>query len=537
MEGLLWTQLVERCKREGGNASPPCRELLDNTQKWFPEGLTDAGTDKACDTFHGDQPHRLAKFKEWFQDGKLYDAAKDAPCAQNVGGTLVDGCMVAQLLVNPTSLAHKARCITRSPDTARDLVELAHILGEQARHRETMLALGMKPAADAFDEVMKGYGALTLNDVPHQALAYGVDVVGRFMKAYSVDPKRAKKWGEEVVHDMRKAAQTKPADVVDAILKTQSFIPATYVGQPIEFEDLRAAATHFVSLPRLYRAAGTVPASFDWSNSATRTIFDSLNGLTTVETSPHAAVYVLASELRALGDVVRTAAAVPALKGNEQAMRSTAAALECAGRVIKLGADRKWTELGGVLIDDLSTSMDDLSTIERPVRFVRTILAVYEAPNVEEAKAIFRKSLDDEASRERRFDHLTVDFGALVGGRWGGERRENDPSPTLTRPQTERSKVYGLYAPAGIQVAVPYFALLLYPVDLGTYLVKTSQTESSVPRWTEALRFGAAAYVRPWRTVPIVFGGGVDAQPKIEDHKSYRAQFTVGMELPLIQLR
>jgi hypothetical protein len=34
-----------------------------------------------------------------------------------------------------------------------------------------------------------------------------------------------------------------------------------------------------------------------------------------------------------------------------------------------------------------------------------------------------------------------------------------------------------------------------------------------------------------------VFGGGVDAQPKIEDHKSYRAQFTVGMELPLIQLR
>jgi hypothetical protein len=255
-----------------------------------------------------------------------------------------------------------------------------------------------------------------------------------------------------------------------------------------------------------------------------------------MEDSPHAAVYAFSSQLRALARVVEASAALPAVKGKEEVLLRTAAALETASRLVQLGADRNWTGLGDVLIDELLLTTAELSVVERPVRFVRTLLKVYEAPDVKQAKEVFAAALDDEASRERRFDRFTVDFGALLGGRWGEETRHNSPSLTLTRPKNEISTVYGLYAPAGFQIAYSTFGLVLYPVDLGSYLVKTETTESTVPRWTEALRFGAALYLRLWKTVPVVLGGGMDFQPKVVDHETMRVQITIGMDLPLYQL-
>ncbi len=71
-------------------------------------------------------------------------------------------------------------------------------------------------------------------------------------------------------------------------------------------------------------------------------------------------------------------------------------------------------------------------------------------------------------------------------------------------------------------------------LDLGSYLVATEG--SKTPAWEDALRVGGAYYLRPSRTIPVVFGAGADYRPRFEHRSELRGYVQMSIELPFFSL-
>ena len=58
---------------------------------------------------------------------------------------------------------------------------------------------------------------------------------------------------------------------------------------------------------------------------------------------------------------------------------------------------------------------DGAKVLARPLKFIRVLMAVYQAESKDEAQAIFAAALDDEASREERYGRFSIDIAAQLG--------------------------------------------------------------------------------------------------------------------------
>jgi hypothetical protein len=126
-----------------------------------------------------------------------------------------------------------------------------------------------------------------------------------------------------------------------------------------------------------------------------------------------------------------------------------------------------------------------------------------------------------------------VDVAALLGVRAGFQFAHLTPEGAA--PSWDNRVLYGLFVPFGVQVACKSLGALVYPVDLGSYLVATTNT-SSGPKWQDAVRAGITGYYRFSRDLPFVLGIGGDVRPKIDDNVQWRAYLHFSLELPLFSL-
>jgi hypothetical protein len=225
-----------------------------------------------------------------------------------------------------------------------------------------------------------------------------------------------------------------------------------------------------------------------------------------------------------------TAAGGPAPSTGNPGIQATADVLGVAGSALSSASRRDWIGVALQADDALQKATTDRS-MEDALRFIRVLLAAYQASTPAEAKAVMQSALEDEGSRERRWSAFTIDAGALVAGRGGVEWI----APTAPN-QDNRNAIVGLYAPFGFQIAYKSLGLLLYPIDLGSYLLANANRVQK-PAYSAAVRFGGAVYLRPCASVPVDVGVASDFRPDFGDGpQSTRVMGFLALELPLYPL-
>lgn len=200
--------------------------------------------------------------------------------------------------------------------------------------------------------------------------------------------------------------------------------------------------------------------------------------------------------------------------------------------LLKLSNDKSYTKA----IEKLFEKSQKSREFQNGLRFARTLLSMYQASSIEEAKGIFQATLEHQSSRKERNDQFSIDVAALAGFRAGNVWLNWDKSST-----NDDSNGFGLgiYAPFGVQLAKKTLGLLIYPVDLGAYLSGSLADETAEIRVQSAIHTGIALYCRPWKKTPVVFGGSYDYKPRFADDDSseHRVGGFMALELPLFIIK
>jgi hypothetical protein len=187
-----------------------------------------------------------------------------------------------------------------------------------------------------------------------------------------------------------------------------------------------------------------------------------------------------------------------------------------------------------LLAVDLAESVESKwPGLERSLTFGRVLLSAYQAKDVDEAKAIFSAAMSSAASREQRFDFGTVDAGAILSAR-GGARWNGHKLAGMVFQDGEA--LAGLFAPFGFILAKDIYGLVLYPIDLGAYLVASN--ESQHVELSDAVAFGLAPYLR-MQQLPLAFGMSVEYTPVLRgDRRQAVSVFGwAGLDLPMYTLK
>jgi hypothetical protein len=210
-----------------------------------------------------------------------------------------------------------------------------------------------------------------------------------------------------------------------------------------------------------------------------------------------------------------------------------AAALNAAADAFDEALDQEWVALATTAYQ-YSEQAGAPPALQHALAFTRLLLSVREAQTKDEAKGQFEAALEDEGSREKRWSGFSVDIGAIVGARGAYGTTRNLSATGAKNWQDEHSG--GLYAPVGVMIGDQAFGLLVYPVDVGAYLVGSNHDGD--PTWPQALRGGVAVSLRPWSDIPIAFSASFDGRPawRSDTPANVRAGLSAGLELPLFLL-
>lgn len=538
------------------------RQVRDWVQRGCPyPGKT--GEEKACqnapDLFAADvcsgyrdrAAERRGVFRRIFVDGP-FAKARELPCGgqdAQLAGSAVAQCRQARLAFNLRDLLVKLRCPSGQPEESRrTLRQLGYVLGEREAYAEALPG----DDAKALGAFMAVGSTLKLPGLPREALSYWVRLLGSYFAALREQPEATKKWLSQLSTDL--GLYAKAEDSLSGLLHGRALssqdLPASE-----SLRALRDAVKDFLTLTTFrLRQDETAVASARTARNALWSLIELFESISSGGRSSEQVLNLLATfldNLSTLSNKVYTysvaqettpttlsasaAVAVAEQQVRRDALPRTADSLEGAARALRLAANRDWVGLAMEISEQLAIRAEqkDFEHLSRGLKFLRTLLAMYQAASVEEAKAIFSATLEDEQSREQRWKGWAVDVTALVGARAGYQWLEHfDASGPAT---WHDGLVFGLYAPFGVQFAKKGFGLLVYPVDLGTYLTATS-SEAPSPAWTDALRLGATVYGRPWSDIPLVFGGGGDVRPKLENRADYRLFVHASLELPLFTI-
>lgn len=508
-------------------------------------------------------------------------AGRDAVCGEAFASNEVSRtqCRQARLTVNLHGSLVRGRCATeRAPERLRSAFrELVYVVGEQRVYRDALTALAGEQggaALRALDGFLDAVQRLDLSDLPREELSAGFRLVGTYAAAADLAPEDTRRWLRLLARDLQAEGGDLGEDSYARLLHGEALGTDTRLAaQPVAA--LQAAAKDLLVLPAL--AVVRYQRNLDQAADARRALEGLLRKargsmrslLQAVERDPASSgafrEYVgalsaflsdLAAVTAALGDALEDGPAPAGLAPKDQVnpppkrqekplaqrtrgFRHGALAMKNGALALQLAAERDWVGLAVQLSDEVTRlpgAEGKLPELERSLRFVRILLSMYQAPTVEEAKAIFASNLDDVASRERRYPgpRWTVDVAALVGFTGGGlVAWEALPG----QEERQSAALYGIYAPVGVQFARGPFGVIGYPVDVGSYLTSTDAAGDPGRDWRDGFRAGLAAYWRPWATIPVVFGGGSDYRFKLDGREEWRWFGTASLELPLFMIR
>lgn len=568
LEAILRAAVVEPWVRGGCEPAGSC------PKEPF---LGPAGAEVDCPAYEAGRFERRKVFEALFgtaePKGSLH-AGRNQDCATafpSAGDKRRQQCQKARLTFNLYGSLVRTRCSALLPEERLRgaFRELGYVVAEQGVYRGALKELGDRAAVEALDAYLDAVQKLKLADLPREELAAGVRLVGLYAAARGAAPEATRSWLQRLVQDLEAEVRSPSEDWHSRLLHGAA-LGAEHPPASASVAALAAGVKDLLALPMLavYRkpqqldalreARARLATSADAAQTTVKHLIEALNREPTAAGSLRDYVAALARFLEDLGDV---AAAMGAAVGDERVTASIASGLKVKqtsaaskllaperGKVferaamamkqgalaLRLAADRDWVGLSIRISDELARvagAGGNVAELERSLKFIRVLLSMYQAASVEEAKAIFAANLEDAASRERRYGGWTVDVGALLGASWGRQySRQEVPGQPVVK---DDARLYGVLAPVGIQVACRKVGLLAYPVDVGSYLTAAGGTGRD---WRDALRPGAALFIRPSASIPLVLGVGADYRFEIGGRDERRLYLAGALELPLFTL-
>jgi hypothetical protein len=218
-----------------------------------------------------------------------------------------------------------------------------------------------------------------------------------------------------------------------------------------------------------------------------------------------------------------------ATKGGD-ALAQASAGMRGSSLIVSRASDRDWVGVGLQLSSALEAARAN-GDVQRALRFVRSLMSMYQTRSVPVAQGIFQATLTDAGSRAQRYDTISFDLAALVAPRVGYQYNQHLQTGTWVG---EGGPMLGLYLPVGVQISKGWWGVLAYPLDIGAYLVVQPGQEG--PMWGDIVRPGIAGYVRLWRDVPVTFGAAVDYRPLLYGTQQFRLFGFAALEFPVYPL-
>lgn len=549
--------LLDGCS---GASDRVCTALTGTTEAWKLDlGTTnDAST---CAAWRRAGPKRRETFETLFGPAATYAPYREEKSCNDLTGAAKAECTRGRLTYNLLDHLSKVVCSPNlgEAEARGSLRQLSYVYAQLDLYQDYLSS--DNTATAALDVYATDIRSLPLKGVPAEELANTIRLIAVIIRSSSSDREALEQWFDLLRRDFESlVSQLDSADLDKAYME---FLRGSALASPqpcaagkcnSAVNDVREAMKNLLVTPYLY-----VPGSKDFTlfKQRIRGMATLVAALRTVKTGAD-----LREVVKATADLLElfgSKQAVQALKGLAEARfvasqklvkgisaastldmveadkdstgnatASIALALRELSVVIELIGEKDWVGLAihaaHVLEDNVP---DKLTPLRRSFKFMRVLMGMYQADSKDEAKEIFAAALDDEASREERYDRGSVDIAALVGAGGGAHFLDNDPM------DEELHGLLGLYAPFGLQLSYKRIGLFIYPLDLGAYLVASSEE----PTWTDAVRAGGAVEFRPWQYTPIDLVVGMDYRPAFgTDQEQLRILGGFALELPLFGL-
>jgi hypothetical protein len=553
VDGVVREWIQGKCAYddEKGQKGTACGSDLESTEStWIVKARA-----TGCATYLDRSNVRLQVFSRLFDQDRPLAKGRDQSCADaypSPGQKRVrTSCDKARIALNLSDQLQKLRCagLLEDSQTRATVRELNYVIGERLVYRVAFEDLRGPKGNENLDAFIDAFARVDLSTLGREELAYGVRFLGVYAYALDVAPAPTASWITLLVTDLSDL-NGDPAAAYQRLLHGAA-LGSNRKPPEASVRDVRDAAKDFLTLPVL--ALRQQQQEADAASKARAAIARLIKALAV---NPGGAgsypeyVAALSTFLGEIADVFdtqsrvdlqRASAVATPPRDEEQANRPAlfaraATALQQTALALELASKRDWVGLAIRVSDELTRygSAAEPAEFARSLRFIRVLLSMYQAASVEEAKAIFAANLEDVASRERRYSEpqVAIDVTALLGVSFGGLHTSESGPPS----KTDDSLLVGLYAPFGVQISKGWWGALVYPLDLGSYLVATPNTQSASATWTTAIRFGAAGYFRPWAETPVVFGAGTDYKPEFQSRTEWRYFVTASLELPLFLL-
>lgn len=550
----------------------------------------------ACTNYLKTANFRSKRFRELFLDNAA--DGKPAPLSdftkKACDGPGAADCQRNWLLLRFAPALYKATCHAYTPDSRRDLRNLTYLLRDQPMGRDNLggLTAGDAKTLSIYDATFKMLGAdgpppgalalvqavdkgampsladravieklsvpqreylriqypkaavFDLQEVPREELASGLRTLVLAVRARREDPAGARAWLNQLRTDITKAMDPgqSPRFLNLAYLENESdsLNWVTRSQYSVHVQALRDSIKDMLALPHWellssQRRTQQGAAQAQKAIAALLRVFQKVADARELPTSVEQSLPRLGDIMEALADLTVALTANPETT-DKKMLEDLSDALRLSSTVMNLAGERDWVGIALNTTQVLRTRFNaGPEVMGRSFSFLRVLMSMYQAQSVDEAKGIFAATLEEEASREQRYGALSVDIAALVAVRGGGQFSSQRKTAELDAKNTSAA-FGGLFVPVGFQLTYKGIGGLVYPVDVGTYLLATSEKDDK-PRWPDAVRLGASVYGRPWSSVPVVFGAGSDFRPAFEDRTETRVFGFAALELPLYMLQ
>lgn len=488
------------------------------------------GTDQltatiSCKDWDDARAKRGATYVKLFETaGSGYPEAANKPCP-----TGSKECAAAQLGLRLGDLLKKLECKKTGDDARKAYRQLGYVITEKNLYEQAFAELGTA-GSQHLDDFIAAAATQVAPVPPRDELARGVRLVGTALRARSRDRAELERWLKALDVDARAAVD---AGNIDLLRRSEALNWSNRDTWPDSVRAVREAAKDLIAHPRVAAALQLgAPRSGEQQKArldALRSMAELFQRLLVMSQKPAAEDSIgvrVAALLRAIAGVAG------AMEGGGEAATAMKEALKLGGDVVALAEQRDWIGLALASGDALGRLLPGAipPEVANALRFVRVLMAVHQAKSPDEAKATFASALQEITSRAERYGVFSIDVAALVAVRAGWQHNDN-AKEGLSQPASANEFMAGLFAPVGLQLASGCVGLLIYPLDLGSYLL--ANTSGTPPKASAAVRIGATFSLRPWADVPIDFGLGYDYRPAFDAWVEHRAFGFAALELPL----
>lgn len=495
-------------------AHPATAALLASTRTAVPSVMTP----DACDDWRAQAPQRAARFEEFAKDPKHLDGCSDEDCWNK------------QLELRLGDLLRKLRCPIGDPRATYR--QLGYVVSEANLYDKAFAEKKSEASLTPFvDAVRANVSPL----VPRDELSTGVRLIAASLRARVQKPDQLETFFATLDADADRALS---AGSLDPLRQSKALDWAnrnTWEG-PVRV--VRDTMKDLLAQPRLVIALQLKPVSGVSSKQlqeraeAVRLIADLVHSLRQMAAARREKEPLGAKVARVLRTLSHVIGALTPAKNDQGTVDALEEALTLGADVVELAESRQWVglALSVAMALERHRSAEAPQQLVGTLRFVQMLMSVYQATSPEEAKSLFTAALQDLSARRERYDGFTIDVGALVAVRGGAQLN----SAGTTMPAAATEFVGGVFAPVGLQLASGCLGVLLYPFDLGSYLVGRSGGEA--PKPFAALRFGGSLFLRPSADLPLVAGVGSDYHPAFDGYPDVRLFGFLALELPLFTL-